>query len=295
MLATLSLGHAATPAAVERKVQPRPARDTLPFGVFGSLEFATNAAKGLGEWKRVTAKVDAERALYEACDLGGKGCPSNLEAWRGAIKQWSALAPLARLIAVNAYVNGHIRYADDSMIYGRADVWASPSRALGGRGDCEDYAIAKYESLRALGFAERDLRIVVLKDLHRKLGHAVLSVRLGQNLYILDNQKARPFLHDTVAYYAPVFSINREGRWINIATRKIRAEYAIAVEERGNDAAAAARAKLAEKPRRKAKRVAAMVGVSDAAGAADAPQAGGLPAPVKKSAPPVKDGARELP
>ena len=247
--------------------------------------------------------------------MGSKKCPANLKAWRSAVRDWSSLGGFAQLVAVNAYVNGHIRYADDFDVYGRADVWASPARSLGGRGDCEDYAIAKYESLRALGYAEHDLRIVVLNDTRKGIGHAVLSVRLGQGLFILDNQKPRPFLHDSVAYYSPVFSVNREGRWINIATRKIRAQYALAVEERGE--AAASRLRLTEKTAVKAQKV-AMIGTSDvvdtdvnadaveiadASGSLSPPKAGGprLPpartdrAPAKKSAPPVMDGARELP
>ncbi|MFZ5673639.1 MAG: transglutaminase-like cysteine peptidase [Pseudomonadota bacterium] len=229
---------ALTPDDSEHKASARSQRDKLPFGVFGSLEFATNAAKGLGEWKRVTAKLDAERAVYAGCDKGAKACPENLRQWRAILKSWSSLGQLAKLTAVNSYVNGRIRYSDDATLYGRADFWASPGQALGGRGDCEDYVIAKYESLRTLGFSEDDLRIVVLKDLRRGIGHAVLSVRTASGLYVLDNLKARPFLHDSVDYYAPVFSINREGRWINIATRKIRAQYAIAAEERGDPALA---------------------------------------------------------
>ncbi len=232
-----SSGRAATPSSDEHKAQPGTARSQLPFGVFGSLEFATNATKGLGEWRDVTAAVDRERALYARCDEASSDCPANLLDWRASLKTWSALAGEAKLAAVNAYVNARIRYADDAAVYGVEDFWASPAKSLGRRGDCEDYAIAKYESLRALGFAERDLRLVILKDLRRGIGHAVLSVRLDGRLYILDNQKARPFLHETVAYYAPVFSINREGRWINIATRKIRSQYAIAAEEKGDPAA----------------------------------------------------------
>ena len=34
-----------------------------------------------------------------------------------------------------------------------------------GRGDCEDYAIAKLQMLRAAGFEDRDLYLVIAKDL----------------------------------------------------------------------------------------------------------------------------------
>ena len=57
---------------------------------------------------------------------------------------------IERLEAVNRYVNGRVRFVDDSRQYGRADVWAAASDTLRrGRGDCEDYAIAKLQMLRA--------------------------------------------------------------------------------------------------------------------------------------------------
>ena len=53
-----------------------------------------------------------------------------------------------------------------------------PGEFLHRGGDCEDYALAKYLALRALGFAAADLRIVALSDAARGLHHAVLTVRL---------------------------------------------------------------------------------------------------------------------
>jgi hypothetical protein len=46
-------------------------------------------------------------------------------------------------------------------------------------GQCQDYAIAKFLALRALGFADTQLRLVALRDTRREIDHAVLVVALG--------------------------------------------------------------------------------------------------------------------
>src|SRR5215210_6729844 len=52
--------------------------------------------------------------------------------------------PFKRLEAVNWYVNRRLRFVEDSGRFGRADVWSAAGDTLRrGRGDCEDYAIAK--------------------------------------------------------------------------------------------------------------------------------------------------------
>lgn len=193
--------------------------------MFGSLEIRTNATKGLGEWNRYLRSVAAERPLYVSCDRGAASCPSPLKSWRQQIRQWQGLGEQARIEAVNSWVNARIRWRDDRAASGKADRWATPAQALKGIGDCEDYALLKYESLRALGLDESRLRIVIVQDTRKGIGHAVLAVHSQAGILILDNQSSRVRRHDQIAHYAPVYSINQAGRWINIATRKIRTEY----------------------------------------------------------------------
>ena len=65
-------------------------------------------------------------------------------------------------------------YSED----GVADRWSAADDTLArGRGDCEDYALAKLAMLRRAGFADRDLYLVLVKDLARRADHAVLVVR----------------------------------------------------------------------------------------------------------------------
>ena len=48
-----------------------------------------------------------------------------------------------------------IRYVSDYAQHGEADRWSAPLATFAtGKGDCEDYAIAKYVALREAGFPE---------------------------------------------------------------------------------------------------------------------------------------------
>ena len=190
--------------------------------MFQSIELETNATTGLANWNRAKRKLAAETSIYKACDNGSSECPPQLRDWRNKLKLWRALSQNAQLLQVNHFGNAAIAYTDDSKVFHAPDYWATPSESLKGRGDCEDYVLLKYASLRSLGFAEDQLRVVVVNDLKSGLGHAILSVRINSENYILDNQDNRVLRHDSIARYAPVYSVNAKGRWINIATRDLK-------------------------------------------------------------------------
>jgi len=127
----------------------------------------------------------------------------------------------ARIAAINRFYNRRIVFTDDAPVWGVADHWASPLELLEkGRGDCEDYAIAKYFSLLATGVAVDKLRLVYVRAQIGGPGgvaqaHMVLAYypRPGAEPLILDNliedvraASRRPDL-------TPVFSFNGEGLW----------------------------------------------------------------------------------
>ena len=79
-------------------------------------------------------------------------------------------------------------------------------------GDCEDYAIAKYFTLRRLGFAAESLRIVIAYDRHARDFHALLAAHVGGRSYFLENDntilnggKLRP--------YAVSYAVNENHWW----------------------------------------------------------------------------------
>ena len=56
-----------------------------------------------------------------------------------------------KLEKINDFFND-IKYASDQTVYGTSDYWANPYEFLAkDKGDCEDYAIAKYLALEYLG------------------------------------------------------------------------------------------------------------------------------------------------
>ena len=112
-----------------------------------------------------------------------------------------------RLEAVNWYVNKRVRFVDDSVRWGRADLWSSANETLNaGKGDCEDYAIAKLAMLRRAGIADKDLYLVILKDTVRRADHAVLVVRAAGHMYLLDNGTDEVLDTETVHDYRPIFT-----------------------------------------------------------------------------------------
>jgi predicted transglutaminase-like cysteine proteinase len=80
-------------------------------------------------------------------------------------------------------------------------------------GDCEDYAIAKFLSLKRLGWTDDELRVAAVKDLNLNVGHAVLIVYYGGKTWVLDNQIRRVVATASIRHYQPVYSINETSWW----------------------------------------------------------------------------------
>jgi len=128
----------------------------------------------------------------------------------------SALSPVEKLETVNRYVNRRVSFVDDSMRFGRSDVWSAAATTLRqGRGDCEDYAIAKLQLLRAAGVADRDLYLTIVKDLVRRADHAVLVVHVAGHMFVLDNGTDALLDSEDVADYRPVLTFAASGEWIH--------------------------------------------------------------------------------
>jgi predicted transglutaminase-like cysteine proteinase len=117
-----------------------------------------------------------------------------------------------KLDAVNRMVNAAIRYTSDFEQHGLADVWSAPLATFAsGRGDCEDYAIAKYVLLREAGVAAEDLRLLLVRDTLIRQDHAVLAVREDGRWLILDNRWTIVPESSEVRQLMPLFSIDHQG------------------------------------------------------------------------------------
>ncbi len=103
---------------------------------------------------------------------------------------------IKKLNKVNTWVN-YIKYKSDKKVYGVSDYWATMYEFIGkGKGDCEDYTIAKYYILKELGISPKRLKFtyVVYKSRSgKKISHMVLSYlkvpkpKRKSDILILDN------------------------------------------------------------------------------------------------------------
>jgi predicted transglutaminase-like cysteine proteinase len=142
--------------------------------------------------------------------VSGAGVGGNAGAFAASLRGRDVLA---KLEAVNGYVNARVRFVDDRVQFGVADRWLVPAETLTrGRGDCEDFALAKRAMLRTAGVPEKDLYLVVLKDLSRRADHAVLVVRAAGRFLVLDNGTDRIVDSADVADYKPMLTFASAGR-----------------------------------------------------------------------------------
>ena len=80
-----------------------------------------------------------------------------------------------KLEKVNAFFN-QMRFASDEEIWHQKDYWATRMEFLGmGAGDCEDFVIAKYFTLKQLGVSTDKLFFTYVKAIKYQQAHMVLT------------------------------------------------------------------------------------------------------------------------
>jgi predicted transglutaminase-like cysteine proteinase len=129
---------------------------------------------------------------------------------------------MERLRRVNDFFNHRIAFDDDMSVWGQSDYWATPAELIGqGRGDCEDFSIAKYYSLIELGVSVSKLRLVYVKAVQTGPGgsfqqaHMVLAYYATPNAdpLVLDNLNSQILSASRRSDLAPIFSFNSAGLW----------------------------------------------------------------------------------
>jgi predicted transglutaminase-like cysteine proteinase len=130
-------------------------------------------------------------------------------------KSTPAPVPTDDLQAINRFLN-KVPYYSDKRHWGVDDYWATPVEMLSSNGgDCEDYAIAKYFSLKELGIPVENLRISYVRALKLNEAHMVLAFysRPDSDPYILDNLTGRLVPASERPDLEPIYSFNDEDLW----------------------------------------------------------------------------------
>lgn len=157
------------------------------------------------------ADLDRLEARY------GEQAGQRLRAWQRLISTIQPLSEAEKVRQVNDFFN-QVRFVDDSTHWQQKDYWATPVEFLiSNGGDCEDFSIAKYYTLKEAGVDINKLSIAYVKALRLNQAHMVLtyyptprSVPLILDNLIADIKPAseRPdLLH--------VYSFNGDNLWLS--------------------------------------------------------------------------------
>jgi predicted transglutaminase-like cysteine proteinase len=139
-----------------------------------------------------------------------------VQAWKVLIETSQGLDDARKLESVNAFFN-RLRFVDDVNHWRQDDYWATPVEFLAtGAGDCEDFSIAKYFTLKAIGVDESKLRMTYVKALKLNQAHMVVTYFATPEAepLVLDNLEPTIQPAGQRNDLTPVYSFNGSGLWL---------------------------------------------------------------------------------
>ncbi|MCQ1058694.1 transglutaminase-like cysteine peptidase [Photobacterium sp. ZSDE20] len=145
-----------------------------------------------------------------------KQAAMRVTAWWQLLKNLKQQDELTQLKQVNDFLN-QMQFLDDIEIWGKDDYWATPLEFLGaGAGDCEEFSIAKYMSLRELGVNDEKLRLIYVKALTLNQFHMVLAYYPTSNAVplLLDNLSPDILQASQRPDLQPIYSFNGNKLWL---------------------------------------------------------------------------------
>jgi predicted transglutaminase-like cysteine proteinase len=201
------------------------ATEAEPFGLA-----AVPATDGeiLRKWMGVQPEIRADNQVLARCRQDASSCPQAARRFLAIVDEGRMLTGRARIGVINRGINLAIVPTSDAVQWGVVDHWSAPLETFTTqRGDCEDYAIAKYVALRAAGVAPEHVRLVVVRDTGRQENdqenyqdnhqenqqesHAVVAVRLDNMWMILDNRWLALVQDRQLWRTTPLFEIDEHG------------------------------------------------------------------------------------
>lgn len=190
---------------------------------WGKLIYRCVAWLLLGLTLSVIAAPDLDKMSLLAQQRYGASGAKTVQQWRTLIDQTRALPNSEKVKRVNEFINQKIAFKDDQELWGQPDYWATPLETLGrSAGDCEDFTIAKYATLKLLGVPIEHMRLIYVRAQiggpHSSVSqaHMVLGYypKPGEEPVILDNLVTEIYPASRRTDLTPVFSFNSEGLWV---------------------------------------------------------------------------------
>lgn len=143
------------------------------------------------------------------------GVDTDFAEWRSLLDTAKKQAATAQLKLVNDFFNQKVKFESDVQVWNKNDYWATPMQTLSiKRGDCEDYSIAKYFTLAAIGVPEDKLRLMYVQALKYNQAHMVLAYYPAPDAepLVLDNLNPEILPASLRADLKPVYSLARHNQ-----------------------------------------------------------------------------------
>lgn len=146
----------------------------------------------------------------------GQAAASRVQKWREVLLSDRHADESRKLDLVNRFFNT-LPFVSDLEHWGKEDYWATPLEFLTTNGgDCEDFAIAKYMTLREIGVPAERLRITYVKAVTLNQAHMVLTYYPTSDAepLVLDNLQPDIKLASQRQDLIPVYSFNGDNLWL---------------------------------------------------------------------------------
>jgi predicted transglutaminase-like cysteine proteinase len=158
----------------------------------------------------------AKEVLDKAEQKYGTPARNLLVAWENLINTDTSTTDREKLEKVNNFFN-RMEYIEDIYHWQQNDYWATPVEFMEtGGGDCEDFSIAKYFTLKAMGIADEKLNMTYVKALTYNVSHMVLTYYStpGSEPLVLDNIDTAVKPASQRQDLLPIYSFNGTGLWL---------------------------------------------------------------------------------
>ncbi len=146
----------------------------------------------------------------------GKSAVTRLKKLSALLVEKANGSEMDKVKYVNDFFNT-IPYYNDIDHWKKKDYWATPfEKITTDGGDCEDYAIGKYFSLRELGVPDKKLRMMYVKAIKWGEAHMVLTYfpQADDIPLVLDNINKKILPANKRKDLVPVYSFNGDGLWL---------------------------------------------------------------------------------
>jgi len=159
----------------------------------------------------------SKKVLNYVADKYGSRARNRLLDWEALMENNKNIKESKKLRIVNDFFN-RMKFVSDIKHWKKEDYWATPVEFLATKGgDCEDFSIAKYFTLKELGVPDEKMLITYVKALKLNQAHMVLTYYKTPNSepLVLDNLIGKIKVASKRKDLLPVYSFNGEGLWLS--------------------------------------------------------------------------------